>query len=254
MQKENLNILIACEESQAFTREFRKLGHNAFSCDLKPCSGGLDQYHIQADALEIAHDKTFKWDLMIGHPPCTFISGASRGWLSHKDDKHLNIFERRRHPLYPNRLEDALKALEFVYLLASAPIEHIAIENPLGLLNQKDFIDFFDKEGIVPSFMKNKPMIIQPYMYGDHFQKRSCFWLKNLPKVKPTIEKENWIKGEMVQVKKKNGRIQNIPRWFNLARDLSDSERKEVRSKSFPLMSKAIAYTWTDYLKIYLNK
>ena len=254
MQKENLNILVACEESQTFTKQFRKLGHNAFSCDVKPSSGGLDQYHIQADALEIAHEKSFNWDLLIGHPPCTFISGASRAWLSHKEDKHLNIFERRRHPLFPNRLEDALKALEFVYLLASAPIKHIAIENPLGLLNQKDFIDFFDKEGIVPSFMKEKPMIIQPYQFGDHFQKRSCFWLQNLPKVPPTVSKENWNKGEMIQVKKKNGRIQNVPRWFNDARDLNDYQRKEVRSKSFPKMSKAIAQTWVDFLKINLNK
>jgi len=241
-----LNVLVACEESQTITKEMRKLGHKAFSCDIKPTRGNKD-WHFQGCALEIAHNPKYNWDLMIGHPPCTYISGASRGWLSHKEDKHLSIFERRPNPHYPNRMNQALEALEFVYLLASAPIEYKVIENPIGLLNQKEFQQFFSD--IVPQFMREKPQICQPYEYGDHAQKRTAFWsTENLDRLIPTIPKEDQNRGEMIQVRKKNGKIQNIPKWFNDARDLSDFQRKEVRSKTFPLFAKEISRQWANQI------
>lgn len=241
-----LNILVACEESQTITSEFRKLGHNAFSCDIKETKGNKD-WHFQGCALEIAHNSTYSWDLMVGHPPCTFISGASRGWLSHKEDKHLSIFERRPHPKFPSRMNNALEALEFVYLLASAPIEYKVIENPIGLLNQLEFQNYFSD--IIPTFMRSKPQVCQPYEYGDHAQKRTAFWsTTNLDRLVPTIAKENQNRGEMVLVKKKNGKTQLVPKWFNDARDLSDFERKEVRSKTFPLFAKEISKQWSEMI------
>ena len=95
-----MRILVACEESQAITIELRKLGHIAFSCDLLPCSGGHPEWHIQGDVLEQL-DKG--WDMMIAHPPCTFLAGSGVAWLSHPEDRDLPFEDRRPHPLYPNR-------------------------------------------------------------------------------------------------------------------------------------------------------
>lgn len=244
-----LNVLIACEESQTFTKIFRNLGHNAFSCDIKKCSGGFERYHIQADAREIAHDRSFSWDLMIAHPPCTFLSGAGRQWLSHPLDKHLDFFDRRDHPKFPKRREQMYDSLEFVSALAQAPIQHIALENPLGILNSKqgilkDLVEsmFYHDD---TSFMLDKPCIIQPYQFGDHYQKRSCYWLKNLDRIIPTVKVENQNRGEMLTLK--NG--QQVPLWFN--RSFKNAyERKEIRSKNyFQKMSLALACQFIESIE-----
>jgi len=244
-----LNVLIACEESQTFTRIFRELGHNAFSCDIKKCSGGFDQYHLQADAREIAHDSSYNWNLMIAHPPCTFLSGAGRQWLSHPLDKHLAFFDRRDHPKYPKRREKMAEALLFISELAQAPIDHIALENPLGILNSrtgilKELVEsmFYHDD---TNFMLEKPCIIQPYQFGDHYQKRSCYWLKNLDRIKTTVKVEDQNRGEMITLK--DGR--QVPVWFN--QSFKNAEhRKEIRSKNyFHKMSYALATQFIESIE-----
>ena len=119
-----MKVLVACEESQAVTKEFRKLGHEAYSCDLIPCSGGHPEWHIQGDALEEANSR--KYDLMIAHPPCTYLSVSGNRWLYNKDGtKNEERWENRR------------KALFFVKQLMDAPIKHIAIENPVSVISSE---------------------------------------------------------------------------------------------------------------------
>ena len=115
-----LNILIACEESQEVCKAFRELGYNAFSCDIQDCSGGHPEWHIKGDALEEAYSG--KYDLMIAHPPCTYMSKAGARWMYPTAG---NIDE--------SRLQKAMEAKEFFMKLLNAPIEHIAVENPLPL-------------------------------------------------------------------------------------------------------------------------
>jgi hypothetical protein len=158
-----LRVLIGCEESQTITKAFRKLGHEAYSCDLLDCSGGHPEWHIKDDIFNIIGGG---WDLMIAHPPCTFLAGSSVQWLSNPQDKELPFNERRPHPKYPNRRQDMLDSIEFVKALYECDIPKVCIENPVGLL----------------SSMWIKPdQIIQPYMFGDEATNTTCLWLKNLP-------------------------------------------------------------------------
>jgi hypothetical protein len=167
-----LKVLIACEESQAYTQIFRALGHEAYSCDLQECGGDLPQYHLEECAIHCAY--SYEWDLMIAHPPCTKISFVGQGWLSHPADKEKDFTERRPHPKHPNRREEFVKALDFVNGLASAPIPYIAIENPLGFLSTEIGRAF------VPHTWFENHHIYQPYQFGDFRTKRTCYWFKNL--------------------------------------------------------------------------
>ena len=113
-----INVLIACEESQRVCSAFRELGFNAYSCDLIPCSGGHPEWHFMQDAIEVINncggkletgkDKYIegKWDLMIAHPPCTYLAVSGAKWYYHPDDKDLPIEKRRPHPKFPNRAKD----------------------------------------------------------------------------------------------------------------------------------------------------
>ena len=150
---DKIKVLIACEESQAVTKEFRKLGFEAYSCDILTCSGGHPEWHIQDDIFNVIKNG---WDLMIAHPPCTFLSGSGVQWLSHPEDKSLSFEERRPHPKYPNRRQDMLDSVEFVKVLYNSGIKHIAIENPVGLLSSR---------------WRKPDQIIHPYMFGDEATK-----------------------------------------------------------------------------------
>ena len=152
-----MRVLVACEESQAVTKEFRKLGHEAYSCDIVPCSGGHPEWHIQDDALKVAYGE--KWDLMIAHPPCTYLSNAGARHLYPK--KVLN----------KDRMVLGLEAKGFFMTLLTAPIDKIVIENPL------------------PSSIYNLPdhsQVIHPYEYGHPFKKRTQLWVKGLPLLEAT--------------------------------------------------------------------
>ncbi len=220
-----MKILIACEESQATTKAFRNLGYEAFSCDLLPCSGGHPEWHHQGDVFEIINEG---WDLMIAHPPCTYLTGSAVQWLSHPEDVHLPFEERRPNPKYPNRRQDMLDSIEFVKALYNAPIKHVAIENPVGLLSTR---------------WRKPDQIVQPYHFGDEATKTTCLWLKNLPLLTPT----NIVgKGERIQFD--SGK--SHPKWYAeaLSKAKTKAERQTLRSKTFPGMANAFAEQWTKVL------
>lgn len=216
-----LRILIACEESQATTKEFRRLGHEAFSCDILPCSGGHPEWHLQCDVLEILNDG---WDLMVAHPPCTYLASSGVQWLSHPEDKHLPFEDRRPNPKYPNRKQNMLDSIEFVKTLYNAPIERIAIENPVGLLSTR---------------WRKPDQIVQPYMFGDEATKTTCLWLKNLPLLVPTK-----LVGKGEKTVYKSGK--SHPKWYAdiLSVAKTKEERQTLRGKTFPGMAAAFADQW----------
>ena len=204
-----MRILVACEESQAVTKELRKLGHEAYSCDLLPCSGGHPEWHYQQDVFEVI-DKG--WDMMIAFPPCTdlAVSGA----------RH---FERKRAD------GSQQKSIKFFMDLANAPIEKIALENPIGIMSSE---------------WRKPDQIIQPWQFGDKAQKSTCLWLKNLPKLEHTNIVE---KGEFFEFTSKKGEKKRMPMWYYKA--LQDAktpgQRRTLRSKTFKGIAEAMAMQWT---------
>lgn len=146
-----MRVLVACEESQAVTIEFRKLGHEAYSCDLLPCSGGHPEWHYQRDVFEVIDQG---WDMMIAFPPCTHLAVSGAAW-----------FEQKRKD---GRQQ---QGIDFFMALTRTDIKHWAIENPIGIM----------------STLYRKPdQIIQPWQYGHGETKATCLWLNNLPKLVPT--------------------------------------------------------------------
>lgn len=212
-------ILIACEESQATTKEFRALGHEAFSCDLLPCSGGYPEWHYQQDIFEVI-DKG--WDLMIAHPPCTYLSVAG-AWAMYNKDGSINEV----------RMKNQNDALDFVRRLMNAPIDKIAIENPIS---------------VISSQIRKPDQIIHPYHFGHKASKSTCLWLKNLPKLKHTNVVD---KGEFKEwVDKKTGKIKRQATWIYdcLQEAKSPEHLRTLRSKTFPGMAKAFAEQWGKIL------
>lgn len=232
-----MNVLIACEESQTVTKEFRKLGHEAYSCDLLECSGGHPEWHFDCDIFEVIENRggtlqngkqafiEGKWDMMIGHPPCTYLSVSGARWYYHPDDKHLPLIARRPHPKFPDRAICREEAVEFFMKLAKVPIPKIAIENPISIISTR---------------WRKPDQIVQPYMFGDEATKTTCLWLKNLPKLDPTN-----IVGKGERVKFKSGKSQ--PKWYSdaLIKAKTSEERRTLRSKTFPGFAKAMAEQWS---------
>ncbi len=146
-----MKVLIACEESQVVCKAFRERGHEAFSCDILPCSGGREEWHMQ---YEVKHTINDGWDMMIAFPPCTHlaVSGARYFEQKQKDGRQQ-------------------QAVDFFMALANSPIKYVAIENPVGIMSTK---------------WRKPEQIIQPYEYGHPESKKTCLWLKNLPLLKPT--------------------------------------------------------------------
>ena len=211
-----MRILVACEESQAITKELRKLGHEAFSCDLLPCSGGHPEWHYQQDVFEVI-DKG--WDMMIAHPPCTFLAVSGARWMYNKDGS-----------VNQERLKNQKLALNFVQKLMDAPIEKIAIENPIS---------------VISSQIRKPEQIVHPWMFGDKASKSTCFWLKNLPLLKPTNIVE---KGDFKEwVDKKTGKLKRQATWYYeaLQNAKTPAERRTLRSKTFKGMAESIAKQWT---------
>ena len=219
-------ILIACEESQTVAKAFRARGHEAYSCDLLPQSGGYPEWHIQGNVLEIV-DRG--WDLMVAHPPCTFLTVSGVRWLSHPEDRSLSFEQRRPNPHYPDRRKNMLESIEFVKCLYNSNISRVAIENPIGLLS---------------SYWKKPDQTVHPYMFGDKASKATCFWLKNLPKLKPTNIVEKGEFREWIDVK--TGKKKRQALWiYNVLKDArSKQERQTLRSKTFQGIADAIADQW----------
>jgi len=216
-----MKVLIACEESQAVTKEFRALGHDAYSCDILPCSGGHPEWHLQGDVFKYINQG---WDLMIAHPPCTYLSVSGARHLYNKD-KSPNI-ER-----YKNQAE----GLDFVRRLMDANIEKIAIENPVSVISTK---------------IRKPDQIIQPYMFGDCAVKTTCLWLKNLPKLTATniVDKGTYF----TWIDKKTGKEKRQPQWYAdafMKHGLDKEQRRTLRSKTFKGIAIAMANQWsTNYI------
>ena len=234
------NVLIACEESQTVCKAFRKLGFNAYSCDILPCSGGHPEWHLHCDVLGVIRDKRGtletgdefvldgEWDLMIAHPPCTYLSVSGARWYYHPEDKDLPIEQRRPHPNFPTRAQDRKEAIEFFLALANADIPRIAIENPVGIMSK----------------LFHKPnQIVQPYWFGDEATKTTCLWLKNLPQLTPTK-----IVGKGERVVLSSGK--SLPKWYSdsFNTKISTEMRRTLRSKTFQRFADAMAEQWSKLL------
>ena len=203
-----MRILVACEESQAVTIELRKLGHEAFSCDVAPCSGGHPEWHIQADVLTVLNDG---WDMMIAHPPCTRLTNAGRRWL-HNPPKGKTMVEMWR---------DFFDGVEFYNALRSANIEKKAIENPVMHDHARELIGAKERQ------------IVQPWHFGDEAFKATGFELYNLPNLQDTNR----------LTPPKSGTDEH-KRWSKVHRMSPGPERARMRSKTYPGMAKAMAQQW----------
>ncbi len=220
-----MRVLVACEESQAVTIELRKLGHEAYSCDLQECSGGHPEWHIQGDALRLldgwcyfetqdgAHHETMafcKWDMVIAHPPCTFLSNAGARWLY--AGKQLN----------QERYKQGLEAKDFFMAFYNADCPRIAVENP------------------IPSSVYDMPkytQIVQPYEYGHPWSKKTCLWLKGLEPLQPT----NIIKDHKPFCSSGSYSGTHDPKYKGASRKGGSAKS---RSKTFPGIAKAMAEQW----------
>ena len=204
-----MKVLVACEESQVVTKEFRKLGHEAFSCDILECSGGHPEWHLQQDVFKAINQG---WDMMIAFPPCTdlAVSGA----------RH---FERKRADGSQQR------SVKFFMDLANAPIGKIALENPIGIMSTE---------------WRKPDQIIQPWQFGDKAQKSTCLWLKGLPKLEHTNIVE---KGEFFEFVSKKGEKKRMPMWYYkaLQEAKTPAQRRTLRSKTFKGIAEAMAKQWT---------
>ena len=150
---------MACEESQAVTIEFRKLGHEAYSCDIEPCSGGHPEWHLQQDVTELLKEKC---DMIIAFPPCTHLAVSGAAW-----------FEQKRKD---GRQQ---QGIDFFMKFVNCDCEKIAIENPVGIMS---------------SVWRKPNQIINPWQFGDEYSKKTCLWVKGLPLLTPTkiVSKGEW--------------------------------------------------------------
>lgn len=224
-----LKVLIACEESQRVCTEFRKLGHEAYSADIQEPSGGHPEWHILGDVLKVLNGGEFrtmdgtehtvdKWDLIVAHPPCTYLSNAAACRL-YKVINGVTYIERER-------FEKGLDGKEFFLKFYNSDCEHIAVENPK------------------PSAVYRMPpytQSIQPFEYGEPYSKKTCLWLKGLPALKPTRILAIYKPYVSCETSKNKGN-----------KDKSGASRSggasKVRSKTFHGIAKAMAQQWSDYL------
>lgn len=221
-----MNILVACEESQRVTVEFRRLGHNAFSCDIIDQSGGHPEWHIMQDVLPLlngnckftttdgaVHEIKGRWDMIIAFPPCTYLTnaGARHLWKGHK--------------LNEERYAKGLAAKEFFMQIYNANCERIAVENPTPSRIYE---------------LPEKTQVIQPYQFGHPFTKRTQLWLKGLPKLEPTniVEPERTFCPSGSYSGKHNEKHKGI----------FTKDRARNRSKTFPGIAKAMAQQWGIHL------
>jgi len=209
-----MKILVACEESQSVTIELRKLGHEAFSCDILEQSGGHPEWHIKGDAVLEAYSG--KYDMMICFTPCTHLAVSGARHFKEK------IADGRQQ-----------EGIDLFMKFVNAPIEKIAIENPIGIMSNN---------------YRKPNQIIQPWMFGDKAQKSTCLWLKGLPNLEPTDIVE---KGEFFEFTSKKGVKKRMAMWYYKA--LQDAktpaERSTLRSKTFPGIAKAMAEQFTKPLE-----
>ncbi len=205
-----MRVLVACEESQEVCKAFREKGHEAYSCDIQDCSGGRPEWHIKDDAIKIAYSQ--EWDLMVGHPPCTYLSyAATSNWNN------------------PGRVFKRIEALTFFAKLWEAPIEKICLENPKGCAS--------------PTIAKYSQEI-QPYYFGNRNYKTTWLWLKNLPlllhsETETLFEKRTHTAKPEPYAYNKNGKAIH---WTDMHTPADN--RDKLRSKTFYVIAQAMADQW----------
>lgn len=204
-----MKVLIACEESQAVCKAFREKGHEAYSCDIVPCSGGHPEWHLQQDVLPLLKEK---WDMIIAFPPCTYLTVAGNRWFN------IDIYGEKAI----QRHKDRKNAIDFFMAFANADCEKIAIENPVGVMSSE---------------WRKPNQIINPWQFGDAFEKKTCLWLKGLPELKSTNIVE-------IPPRKKFDSGKSMPSWYAEAWHLPKEERAKLRSKTFPGIARAMAEQW----------
>lgn len=203
-----MRILVACEESQAVTIELRKLGHEAYSCDIQECSGEHSEWHLQCDALELLK---MEWDMIIAFPPCTYLTVTGNRWF-------LPVYGDKAK----ERVKNREKAIKFFMSFANANCKRIAIENPIGVMSSR---------------YRKPDQIIHPYMFGDPQRKATCLWLKGLQHLVAT----NVVKPKIIHYKNGKG---TDSEWHMNTINLPKEERAKLRSKTFPGIAKAMAEQW----------
>lgn len=224
-----MKVLVACEESQAVTIELRKRGHEAYSCDIQECSGGHNEWHINQDVIPLVDGNcTFKtsdgnehiidgrWDLIIAHPPCTYLTVTGNRWFNVERYGEKAI----------QRAKDREEAVEFFMVFANADCDHICIENPVGIMSTR---------------WRKADQIIQPWMFGDAAEKKTCLWLSGLSPLVPTNVVTPPPRKEF-----KSGNT--MPAWYADAWHLPKEERSRLRSKTFPGIAEAIAEQFTKQI------
>lgn len=194
-------VLIACEESQAVTIQMRNRGIEAFSCDIIESSGGHPEWHIQRDVTELLKEE---WKAIIAFPPCTHLAVSGAKHFAKK------IADGRQQ-----------QGIDFFMLFANANCDKVVIENPVGIMSSK---------------WRKPEQIIQPWQFGDKFQKSTCLWIKGLPNL---ISTNIVDKGEFIITP--SGK--KLPKWY------SDNKSAKNRSKTFPGIAEAMATQWESYLK-----
>ena len=240
MTKEGMKILVACEESQAVTIELRKLGHEAYSCDIEPCSGGHPEWHIMEDVIpllngwvsfrttdNVVHCITSKWDMIIAFPPCTHLAVSGAAW-----------FEAKR--------KDGRQraAIEFFMKFINADCDKIVVENPVNIISGNYISNHFMDLQYAHNFPIKPTQTIQPYEYGHEARKKTCLWLKGLPALTPT---QMVSMGEIDRTGHSAGASSTFARDEN-GKILSwnDPRTGKIRSKTFPGIAKAMATQWTQ--------
>ena len=225
-----MRVLVACEESQEVCKAFRTAGHEAYSCDLQDCTGGKPEWHIMGDCLPLLDGRCSfftqggqwvnipdKWDLIIAHPPCTFLTLTGNRWFN------VEQYGKKAEQRWKDRVEAAVFFMRFV----SADCDRIAIENPIGIMG---------------TAYRKADQIIQPWMFAEdeseQTEKSTCLWLKNLPPLVP----KTTVKPEMKYHVSKSGKRQT--EWYYRTRCLPHSERAKAASKTFSWVARAMCEQW----------
>lgn len=207
-----MKVLIACEESQTICKAFRELGHEAYSCDIQDCSGGHPEWHLKQDVLPLLKQH---WDLIIAHPPCTYMSKAGARWMYPKAGQ----ISKERYRL-------SQEAKTFFMEFYNLNCKYMAIENPVPL----------KVVGLPEPTQK-----IQPFEYGEPYSKATLLWLKGLPKLKPTkilSEYTPWLPSN----------TSGFSRGKGGSRGIAHDQR--TASKTFNGIAKAMAQQWSDFISM----
>jgi len=205
----SLKVLVACEESQVVTNELRKIGIEAYSCDILETSGDNPNWHFKQDVTSLLEGT---WDMIIAFPPCTYLATTGNRWF---DIEKYGEKAIQRH-------KDREKAVDFFMLFANNNCPKVAIENPVGVMSTR---------------WRKPDCIVHPYWFGDAVEKRTCLWLKGLTPLTPT---------DMVKPQEKrrfkSGKVMSV--WYDDTWDLPVKERARARSKTFPGLAKAMSQQW----------